>query len=79
MSRGLRPNVSHAALSGPQNKCMKLTTLSATPTLATQGALGRRRRLMPAPVDGMDAGTASPVMPGVGRTRWPRSESAWNG
>jgi uncharacterized protein (TIGR02246 family) len=55
------------------NKGMKLTKLSAAPTLAPQAALGRRCRLMPAPVSGMDAGTASQLIPGVRRT------SAWSG
>jgi hypothetical protein len=50
------------------NKGMKLTKLSAAPTLAPQAALGRRCRLMPAPVNGMDAGTASQLIPGVRRT-----------
>jgi hypothetical protein len=53
----------------PPNKGMKLTKLSAAPTLAPQAALGRRCRLMPAPVSGMDAGTASQLIPGVRRTR----------
>jgi hypothetical protein len=48
---------------------MKLTKLSAAPTLAPQAALSRRCRRMPAPVDGMDAGTASQLIPGVRRTR----------
>ena len=52
----------------PSNKGMKLTKLSAAPTLAPQAALGRRCRRMPAPVNGMDAGTASQLIPGVGRT-----------
>jgi hypothetical protein len=50
------------------NKGMKLTKLSAAPLLAPQAALGRRCRRMPAPVNGMDAGTASQLIPGVGRT-----------
>jgi hypothetical protein len=50
------------------NKGMKLTKLSAAPTLAPQAALGRRCRLMPAPVNSMNAGTASQLIPGVGRT-----------
>src|SRR5512146_1515430 len=48
---------------------MKLTKLSAAPTLALQAALGRRCRLMPALANGMDAGTASQLIPGVRRTR----------
>jgi hypothetical protein len=52
----------------PPNKGMKLTKLSAAPTLAPQAALGRRRRLMPA-LAGMDAGTASQLIPGVRPTR----------
>jgi hypothetical protein len=43
------------------NKGMKLTKLSAAPFLE------RRCRLMPAPV-GLDAGTASQLIPGVRRT-----------
>jgi hypothetical protein len=50
------------------NKGMKLTKLSAAPTLAPQAALGRRCRRMPAPAR-MDAGTASQLIPGVLRTR----------
>ncbi len=46
---------------GPSNKRMKLTKLSAAPLR------GRRRRLMPAAA-GMDAGTASQLIPGVRRT-----------
>ena len=49
----------------PSNKGMKLTKLSAAPTLAPQAALSRRRRRMPAPANGMDAGTASQLIPGV--------------
>jgi hypothetical protein len=49
----------------PPNKGMKLTKLSAAATLTPQAALGRRCRRMPAPVSGMDAGTASQPMPGV--------------
>jgi hypothetical protein len=52
-------------MSMPSNKGMKLTKLSAAPTLAPQAALGRRCRRMPAPIDGMDAGTASQLIPGV--------------
>src|SRR5512146_1860859 len=51
------------------NKGMKLTKLSAAPTLAPQAALGRRCRRMPAPVNGLDAGTASQLIPGV-RPTW---------
>ena len=47
---------------------MKLTKLSAAPTLAPQAALSRTCRLMPAPVNGMDAGTASQLIPGVRQT-----------
>src|SRR5512140_2225777 len=47
---------------------MKLTKLSAAPTLAPQAALSRRCRRMPAPANGMDAGTASQLIPGVRRT-----------
>ena len=54
-------------MSEPPNKGMKLTKLSAAPTLAPRAALSRRRRLMPAPV-GSDAGTASQLIPGVGPT-----------
>jgi hypothetical protein len=54
---------------GPPNKGMKLTKLSAAPTLAPQAALGRRCRLMPAPANGMDAGTASQLIPGVRPTQ----------
>jgi hypothetical protein len=50
------------------NKGMKLTKLSAAPTLAPQAALGRGCRLMPAPARS-DAGTASQLIPGVRRTR----------
>jgi hypothetical protein len=51
----------------PSNKGMKLTKLSAAPTLAPQAALGRRCRRMPAP-DRLDAGTASQLIPGVRQT-----------
>jgi hypothetical protein len=54
-------------MTGRSNKGMKLTKLSAAPTLAPQAALGRRCRRMPAPA-GMDAGTASQLIPGVLRT-----------
>jgi hypothetical protein len=54
--------------SASPNKGMKLTKLSAAPTLAPQTALGRRRRRMPAQ-SRMDAGTASQLIPGVLRTR----------
>jgi hypothetical protein len=57
-----------ASIYTPSNKGMKLTKLSAAPTLAPQAALSRRCRLMPAPVNGMDAGTASQLIPGVRRT-----------
>src|SRR5512146_2289594 len=50
---------------------MKLTKLSAAPTLAPQAALGRRCRLMPAP-SRSDAGTASQLIPGVRRTWFDR-------
>jgi hypothetical protein len=48
----------------PPNKGMKLTKLSAAwlPEWTC--------RLMPAPANGMDAGTASQLIPGVRRTRW---------
>ena len=49
------------------NKGMKLTKLSAAPTLAPQAALGRRCRRMPAPPR-QHAGTASQLIPGVRRT-----------
>jgi hypothetical protein len=55
-------------MSVPSNKGMKLTKLSAAPTLAPQAALGRRCRLMPAPA-GLDAGTASQLIRGVRPTR----------
>ena len=45
----------------PPNKGMKLTKLSAAPTLAPQAALGRRCRLMPAPST-VAAGTASQLI-----------------
>ncbi len=60
---GSQPAVERA----PSNKGMKLTKLSAAPTLAPQAALGRRCRLMPAPA-WLDAGTASQLIPGVRRT-----------
>jgi hypothetical protein len=50
------------------NKGMKLTKLSAAPTLAPQAALSRRCRLMPAKV-ATAAGTASQLIPRVRRTR----------
>ncbi len=63
----------HEGLIGePPNKGMKLTKLSAAPTLAPQAALGRRCRRMPARANGMDAGTASQLIPGV---RWTRMSS----
>ena len=46
----------------PPNKGMKLTKLSAAWLPAWTC------RLMPAPVNGMDAGTASQLIPGVRRT-----------
>jgi hypothetical protein len=49
------------------NKGMKLTKLSAAPTLAPQAALTRRCRLMPAPPR-QRAGTASQLIPGVRQT-----------
>ena len=49
-------------------KGMKLTKLSAAPTLAPQAAL--RPEVPPhARAAGMDAGTASQLIPGVGPTR----------
>jgi hypothetical protein len=51
----------------PPNKGMKLTKLSAAPTLAPQAALTRRCRRMPAP-SRSHAGTASQLIPGVRRT-----------
>jgi hypothetical protein len=63
---GLR---SPSRIAGPPNKGMKLTKLSAAPTLAPQAALSRRCHLMPAPANGMDAGTASQLIPGVGPTK----------
>ena len=51
----------------PSNKGMKLTKLSAAPTLAPQAALGRRCRRMPAPPRS-HAGTASQLIPGVRQT-----------
>jgi hypothetical protein len=51
----------------PPNKGMKQTKLSAAPTLAPQAALSRRCRLMPAK-SATAAGTASQLIPGVGRT-----------
>jgi hypothetical protein len=47
---------------------MKLTKLSAAPTIAPQAALGRRCRRMPALASSMDAGTASQLIPAVRRT-----------
>jgi hypothetical protein len=50
------------------NKRMKLTKLSAAPTLAPQAAL--RPEVPPhARAAGLGAGTASQLIPGVGRTR----------
>jgi hypothetical protein len=63
--------VSARALS---NKGMKLTKVSAAPTLAPQAALGRRCRRMPAP-SRSGAGTASQLIPGVRRT-WGDDELA---
>jgi hypothetical protein len=51
----------------PQNKGMKQTELSAAPTLAPQAALSRGCRLMPAKC-ATAAGTASQLIPRVGRT-----------
>lgn len=48
---------------------MKLTKLSAAPTLAPQAALGRRCRRMPAPPR-QHAGTASQLIPGVELNRF---------
>jgi hypothetical protein len=55
----------HGVLS---NKGMKLTKLSAAPEHGRPARLVRRCRLMPAPVRS-DAGTASQLIPGVGRTK----------
>ncbi len=52
----------------PSNKGMKLTKLSAAPEHGRLAWLSLRCRLMPAPA-GMDAGTASQLIPGVRRTR----------
>jgi hypothetical protein len=51
----------------PSNKGMKLTKLSAAPEHGRLAWLPLRCRLMPAPA-GLDAGTASQLIPGVGRT-----------
>jgi hypothetical protein len=62
-----------ASIYTPSNKGMKLTKLSAAPTLAPQAALGRRRRLMPAPVSGMARAplrSLSPVFDGRGGPEW---------
>jgi hypothetical protein len=56
-----------AEVGEPPNKGMKLTKLSAAPTLAPESALARRRRRMPAPPHSY-AGTASQLIPGVRRT-----------
>ena len=61
--------VSRRACGEPPNKGMKLTKLSAA------WLPGWTCRLMPAPA-GLDAGTASQLIPGVGRTRWRGSERA---
>ena len=53
--------------SEPPNKGMKQTKLSAAPTLAPQAALSWRCRLMPAK-SATAAGTASQLIPRVGRT-----------
>jgi hypothetical protein len=60
------------------NKGMKLTKLSAAPTLAPQAALGRRCRRMPAPAE-LDAGTASQLIPGVRLTRSRRGQARSTG
>jgi hypothetical protein len=57
---------------GPPNKGMTLTKLSAAPLP------DRRCRLMPAPV-WMDAGTASQLIPGVGRTEEGEEGHRWEG
>jgi hypothetical protein len=49
------------------NKGMKLTKLSAAPEHGRPAWLSLRCRLMPAPA-GLDAGTASQLIPGVLRT-----------
>jgi hypothetical protein len=64
---GVLPGDERALSGRPPNKGMKLTKLSAAPTLAPQAALGRRCRLMPAPAR-LDAGTASQLIPGVRQT-----------
>jgi hypothetical protein len=51
---------------------MKLTKLSAAPTLAPQAALSRRCRRMPA-LSRLGAGTASQLIPGVRRTKRART------
>ena len=50
-----------SVVAGPPNKGMKLTKLSAAWLPAWTC------RLMPAPANGMDAGTASQLIPGVRR------------
>ena len=55
-------------MSGVAEHGMKLRKLSAAPSLALQAELGRRCRLMPAPADGRDAGTASQLID----VRWTR-------
>jgi hypothetical protein len=60
----------------PSNTGMKLTKLSVAPTLEPQAALGRRCRRMPAAANGMVAGTAWQLIPGVGPTfRMPQANA----
>ncbi len=54
-------------MSGPPNKGMKLTKLSAAPEHGRPAWLALRCRLMPAPPR-QHAGTASQLIPGVRRT-----------
>ena len=53
---------------GLPNKGMKLTKLSAAPTLAPQAALRPKVPPHARAANGKDAGTASQLIPGVGRT-----------
>jgi hypothetical protein len=55
-------------MSGQPNKGMKLTKLSAAWLHGRPAWFVRTCRLMPAPANGMDAGTASQLIPGVRRT-----------
>jgi hypothetical protein len=68
-----------ASIYTPSNKGMKQTKLSAAPLHGRFAWLSFRCRRMPAPVNGMDAGTASQLIPGVLRTTEGREMANYSG